>query len=113
MTGRSGRGGWGRVVEARQRARKALGQDPTKIHLFDSPPKKKLTAYVPLSRQPAEPRRDESIGVLTLGEAAVRLGLSREDLDRMIGGGLIKALPTGYTRTIPTREVERLQKRSH
>lgn len=43
-----------------------------------------------------------------LGEAAARLGVSRRDLEAMIEVGSIKALATGYTRTIPSAEVERI-----
>jgi excisionase family DNA binding protein len=43
-----------------------------------------------------------------LGEAAVRLGLSRSQLEAMIAAGKIEALPTGFTWMIPTREVARL-----
>ena len=50
----------------------------------------------------------EAVGVLTLGEAAVRLGVSRSQLEAMIAAGKIEALPTGFTQTIPSREVERL-----
>jgi excisionase family DNA binding protein len=46
--------------------------------------------------------------VLSLGEAAAQLGVTRSELEAMIAAGKIEALPTGYTRTIPTREVERL-----
>ena len=52
----------------------------------------------------------EAVYVLTLGEAAARLGLSRPQLETMIEAGTIEALPTGFTRTIPTRELERLRK---
>ena len=48
--------------------------------------------------------------MLSLGEAGVRLGVSRQRLEAMIAAGTIEALPTGYTRMIPTREVERLTK---
>jgi excisionase family DNA binding protein len=60
------------------------------------------------SQRPGQ-HHDESIGVLTLGEAAARLGVSRPDLEKMIEVGKIEALPTGYTRTIPTSEIERLR----
>jgi excisionase family DNA binding protein len=52
------------------------------------------------------------VGVLTLGEACVRLGVTRVRLEAMIAAGKIEALPTGLTRTIPTREVERLSQSS-
>jgi hypothetical protein len=49
------------------------------------------------------------VGVLALGEAAARLGMSRAQLEKMIDAGTVQALPTGFTRMIPTREVARLQ----
>jgi excisionase family DNA binding protein len=44
----------------------------------------------------------------SLGEAAARLGISRAELEAMIAAGKIEALPTGFTRMIRTREIERL-----
>lgn len=38
----------------------------------------------------------------------MRLGVSRSELETMIEAGKIEALPTGYTCTIPTTEVERI-----
>ena len=82
---------------------------PNQAGLFDNPPKRKSAARdVPLFSRPVEPRRDESVGVLTLGEAAARLGVGGYELEAMIAAGTIQALPTGYARMIPTREVERL-----
>jgi excisionase family DNA binding protein len=46
--------------------------------------------------------------VVTLGEAAGRLGVSRSELEAMIAARKIEALPTGFTRTIPTREIQRI-----
>jgi excisionase family DNA binding protein len=46
--------------------------------------------------------------VLSLGEAAARLGVSRSTLEAIIEAGKIEALPTGFARMIPTREVVRL-----
>lgn len=46
--------------------------------------------------------------VLSLGEAASRLGVGRAELEAMIEAGKIEALPTGFTRMIPTIEIERL-----
>ena len=56
-------------------------------------------------------RPKESVLVRTLGEAAARLGVSRPELEAMIDAATIEALPTGYTRTIPTREIEHLNRR--
>jgi excisionase family DNA binding protein len=43
---------------------------------------------------------------LSLAEAAARLGVSRAEFEAMIAAGKIEALPTGFTRMIPTREVD-------
>ncbi len=34
--------------------------------------------------------------------------MDRAELETMIDAGMVQALPTGFTRMIPTREVERL-----
>jgi len=47
--------------------------------------------------------------VLSIGEAVAQLGMSRTQLEAMIDRGAVEALPTGYTRMIPTAEVERLR----
>lgn len=107
----SSRGRWQRVVEARAQARQALGRDPGQGDLFNAPPKR-TTPHPPAlptwttERPPDRP--DESERVLSLGEAAARLGVTRPELEAMIAAGKIEALPTGFTRMIPTREVERL-----
>jgi hypothetical protein len=107
--GRSGRGRWPRVLDARQQAREALGRDPNQTDLFAAPPK----TTTPLLRTPepvkavADPyARVER--VLSLGEAATRLGVGRDGLEAMIDACKVEALTTGFTRMIPTREVERL-----
>jgi excisionase family DNA binding protein len=110
MTSRSGRGRWQRVIDALRQARESLGQDPNRANLFDEPAKKKTTVNVSLPPLIVEPHRDESVRVLSLGEAAARLGVSRPELEAMIAAGKIEALPTGYTRMIPTREVDRLMR---
>jgi excisionase family DNA binding protein len=51
---------------------------------------------------------ERSERVLSLGEAAARLGISRRELGAMIAAGKVEALPTGFTRVIPTTEVKRL-----
>jgi excisionase family DNA binding protein len=45
---------------------------------------------------------------LSLCDAAARLGVSRHEVEAMIDAGKVEALPTGFTRTIPTNEIERL-----
>lgn len=50
--------------------------------------------------------------MLSIGEAATRLGMSRTQLETMIDRGLVEALPTGFTRMIPTAEVERIERAS-
>jgi excisionase family DNA binding protein len=42
--------------------------------------------------------------------SAARLNVSRSELEALIASGKIEALPTGYTRMIPTTEVERRSK---
>lgn len=105
MTNRSDRGHWQRVLEARKQAREARGGDLTDGDTH-GPPK----AKTPL-KAPELPRIGYGPGVrvLSLGEAAQRLGVSRAELEKMIDAGKIEAPPTGYTRMIPTSEVERLR----
>jgi excisionase family DNA binding protein len=51
------------------------------------------------------------MGLLTLGEAAAKLGLGRSDLEALIGAGKIQVVQVGeWTRMVPTTEVERLAK---
>jgi excisionase family DNA binding protein len=102
------------VLEARRQSRTALGLDPNSPDLYGaSPPKAKsqlpeTPGLVFVSIHPSE----RSEGVLSLGEAAARVGVSRAALEAMIDAGKIEALPTGFTRMMPTREVERLTKGS-
>ncbi len=68
---------------------------------------------MPLSPLPSPPRQtlaadDPGVGVLSLGEAAIRLRLSRAQLEKMIDAGKVESLPVGLTTMIPTREVVRL-----
>ncbi len=107
MTSRSGRGRWERVEAARRQARLALGRDPDAGDLFSAPPKKKAppSAGPTLTRIQYGP----GIGVLLVHEAAVRLGMSRAELEAMIAAAQVKTLPTQFVRVIPTSEVERLK----
>jgi hypothetical protein len=89
-----------------------LGGDQTTGDLLEAPPK----AHPSSVRTPDPPRAvPDPHGiverVLSLGEAA-RLGVSRTQLEAMIDAGQIEPLPTGFTRMVPTREVERIAGRS-
>jgi hypothetical protein len=107
MTTRSGRGRWERVEAARRQARLALGRDPNTGDLFNAPPKRK--ASLP---PPALPRIEHGPGVpvLMVGEAAIRLGMSRAQLEELIAQGQVKTLPIEFGCVVPTSEVERLQR---
>ncbi len=48
------------------------------------------------------------VAVLSLGEASIRLDISRDQLEAMIASGKVEALPTGFTRMVPLSEAERL-----
>ena len=113
MSKGSASGRWKRVLDARRQARLSQGRDPATDDLFNAAPKRKATSTIAVgvSVIPPEspPRTERTEYVLTLGEAAARLGVGRDDLEAMIAAGKVEALPTGYTRTIPTREIARLQ----
>src|SRR5438094_9244879 len=104
---RRGRGDRERVAAGRRQAVLALGRDPDQRDPFIEPPKSS-------PEQPSSPAstssavESRSIGVLTIGEAAARLGMSRAQLEALLDRGAVEALPTGFTRMIPTTEVERL-----
>src|SRR5438552_1395316 len=108
MARRPGRGRWQRVLDARSQARSALGQGQNRSDLFDRPPRRESKGCVSRWPVPVEPRPNESVHVVTLGEPATGLGVSRADVESMIAAGKIEALPTGYTRTIPVGEIERV-----
>lgn len=108
MAGRSARGRWERVEAARRQARTALGHDGEQPGLFDGRPKAKTPRRYVEAQPHLTPPTSKAVYVLTLGEAAARLGLSRNELERMIEAGKIKTLPTQFTRMIPASEVERL-----
>jgi excisionase family DNA binding protein len=115
MTGRSGRGRCERVLAARRQAGEALGRTPgTDGDPFTSPPKRRAPQPSPPAPKSAAPLKpsERSELVLTLGRAAARLGLCRDELEAMIAAGKIEALPTGFTQTIPTTELDRLMSRS-
>jgi excisionase family DNA binding protein len=104
VAGGSARGRLEEVRRAREQARLSLGRDPAQGDSLDS----QASRHIPTSRPAPIESHSKPEYVLTLGEAAARLGVSRADLETMIAAGKIEALPTGYTRTIPTRDVERV-----
>jgi excisionase family DNA binding protein len=108
---RSGRGRSSRerVDAARRQAALALGRDPDQRDSFLDPPKSSLLTPPKTSARASSFVESRGIGVLSIGEAAARLGMSRSKLAAMIDQGAVQALPTGFTRMIPTGEVERLQ----
>jgi hypothetical protein len=61
-----------------------------------------------ITESASQPVASRGVGVLSIGEAAARLGMSRSQLEAMIDRDTVKVLPTGCTGMIPTTEVERL-----
>jgi hypothetical protein len=55
------------------------------------------------------PLKNESIGVVTIGEAAIRLNMSKSEVERLVAGGVVKSLRAGWTTVVPTTEVERIR----
>ena len=95
-------------MAARRQARIAQGRDPDQADLFTAPPKPRTMPPAVTTSVAPTPQLLEAIGLLSLSEAATRLGVSRTTVEAMIVAGKIEALPTGFTRMIPTHEVERL-----
>jgi hypothetical protein len=95
------------VEAARRQARLAQGHDPAGGDPYGGPPKAR--SPLPSAPGPTWVAHGPGVGVLALGEAATRLGMSRAQLEKMIDAGKVQALPVGFTRMIPMREVERLR----
>jgi hypothetical protein len=98
------------VIAARRQAQAELGRDPNSPGLYSASPPK---AKTPLPEPPgpvfvAIHPSEKSEGVLSLGEAAARIGVSRAQLEAMADAGKVEALTTGYARMVPPREVTRL-----
>jgi hypothetical protein len=53
--------------------------------------------------------RSEAIAVLTLKEAALRLGITTGELEAMVERGTVKSVVAGWTVVVPSSEVERLR----
>lgn len=101
-------GNWERVEAARRQARLALGRDPDTTDLYDAPPTRK--APPPALPEPARVASDRSTAeyVLTLGEAATRLSMSRRELEAMVERGEVAALQGEFIRVIARCEFARL-----
>jgi hypothetical protein len=95
------------MLAVRRQARAALGRDPDGGDFRAAPPKCKTTSSPPLAPTPIP--HGLGVGVLFIGEAAARLGMSRPQLEAMIDRGQVQTLPIEFGRVIPTLEVERLQ----
>lgn len=105
VTSRSGRGRWERVLAARRQAREALGRDPAGGDLYAAPPRRKAPPAPPPA--PTIIAHGPGVEVLMVGEAAMRLGMSRAQLEAMIARGQVATLPIEFGCVIPTIEVER------
>ncbi len=103
-----GRGDRERVEAARRQAAIALGRDPDQRDSFVDPPKSGLAPPLTTAGSTSPPVASRGIGVLSIGEAAARLSMSRAQLEALIDRGAVRALPTGFTRMITTAEVERI-----
>jgi excisionase family DNA binding protein len=97
-----------KVRQAREIARAALGDQAR----LDAPTGSQKYVGESLASIP-QSRPSESIGVWTLGEAAAKLQISKPEVERMIAAGKLRALPTGFTVTVPSVEVEELIRESH
>jgi excisionase family DNA binding protein len=97
-----------RVEAARRQAALALGRDPDQRDSFVQPPKSSSTPPPTTAATASSRVESRGIGVLSIGEAATRLGMNRSQLETLIDRGALEALPTGFTRMIPIEEVERL-----
>lgn len=66
--------------------------------------------YDPIT-QPPEPIQptSEAIGVLTLREAATRVGISTSEIEAMVARGTVKSVVAGWTTMVLASEVERLR----
>jgi hypothetical protein len=106
----AGRGSWERVDEARRQARLVQGKDPYGEDDAFSRPNVRRSAPPPPPSPSTRAERGTGVGVLFIGEAAARLGMSRAELEAMMARGQVGTLPTGFVRVIPTSEVERLQR---
>ena len=101
-------GNWESVESGRRQARLALGRDPNSADLYDARPKRKASLPPAPEREGIATDPSSIDYVLTLGEAATRLQMSRRELDATIDRGQVKTLSIEFGCVIPTSEVERL-----
>jgi len=111
MKGKSARLQWERVEAARRQARDELGAGVRPGPAYVPPRRNGGKSYVEPQSPPIR-RPPDTVAVLTLGETAARLGLSRSELERMIAAGKVETLTAGLARMIPMTEVERLAKQA-
>jgi excisionase family DNA binding protein len=92
-----------KVKEARAVVDQALGDASRR----DAP--QVVAKYTPMTR-PTEPvqTRSEAIAVLTVKEAAVRLGISTSEIEALVARGAVKSVVAGWTPMLPTGELEKL-----
>ena len=79
-----GRGDRERVEAARRQAAIALGRDPDQRDLFVEPPKSSSPPGPTTLARAGSPVRNRGIGVLSIGEAAARLGMPASTLESKI-----------------------------
>ncbi len=66
-------------------------------------------AYVPMTMPMESVQvKVESVLVLTRGEFATRLDITRAEVETMIAAGKMRASETGFTLMVPVSEVKRL-----
>ena len=104
-----GRSSRERVDAARRQAALALGREPEQRDSFLQPPTVSSGGSPPTSDGESHSVQDRGVRVLTVGEAATRLGMNRAQLEAMIARGHVETLPIEFGCVIPTREVERLK----
>lgn len=99
---RSGRGraSQERVDAARRQASLDLGRDLEQRDPFVEPPRSSLPPTPKIAPSVSAPVESRAIGVLTIGEAATRLGTSRAELEQLIDCGKVRALPTRFTHAV-------------
>jgi hypothetical protein len=92
-----------KVAEAKRVVQLALGDAARR----DAP---QATKFVPTTDPPKHVQvRSEAIAVLTMQEAATRLGISEGEVEPMVKRGTVKSVVAGWTIMVPTSELLRLR----